>query len=320
MGHTLVIVGVGHVGSYVLADAAASGLFQEITVIDTREGVARGEALDQHHATAMLTRTNTTIRAGGYDACADADIVVIAAGPSMIPDPDNPTAVPDRALLTEHNAEVIRQVMGDIASVTTDPVVIVISNPVDTLAYLAATEFGFPPGRVFGTGTMLDSARMRRLVADRHHVDPSSVTAMMFGEHGLSAVPALSLLSINGVPPAEFGDGTPYELRELADAVVAAAYDVFNAKGWTNAGIAQAAVLLCRAVLLDERSVHPVSLPLSGQYGLSDVALSIPCVIGAGGVVRQLEPSISRGEQEMLEASAAAIQDAMRRAGARFTS
>lgn len=315
MGNSLVVIGAGHVGSYVVADAAASGLFRDIAVIDLDEGVAHGEALDQHHATALPSRTNTHIHAGSYADCAGADVIIIAAGPSIIPDPDSPDGPPDRTLLTEHNSQVIRQVMGDIAAVTKEPVVIIITNPVDTLAYIAATEFGFPDGRVFGTGTMLDSARMRRLIADRHGIDPSSVTGVMLGEHGLSAVPALSQINVSGMPPEELGLGEPYELEELASAVVSAAYEVFNAKGWTNAGVAQSAVLLARTVLLDERSVYPVSLPLTGQYGLTDVALSLPCVIGAGGVRTRLAPRITAEEQTRLAASASVIRGAMARAG-----
>ena len=314
----LVIVGLGHVGSYVLADAVASGLYGEIALIDTADGVALGEALDQHHATALNTRVNVNVHAGDYDDCADADLVIIAAGPSIIPSEED--KIPDRAALAKTNAEVIRQVMGDIAAVTHDPVIIVITNPCDTMAHIAATEFGFPRGRVFGTGTMLDSARMRRLIADRHDIDPSSVQGLMIGEHGLSAVPALSLVSVAGVPNAGLGDafgGAPYELDELAHDVVQAAYDVLNAKGWTNAGVAQSAIVMARAVLLDERAVYPATYPLDGEYGVNDVSVSLPCVIGRGGVVRRVAPRLTGDEEARLKASVEAVRRAMVDAGAR---
>ncbi|MCX7444441.1 L-lactate dehydrogenase [Corynebacterium sp. P7003] len=313
----LVIVGLGHVGSCVLADAVASGLYGEIALIDTADGVAVGEALDQHHATALDTRVNVTVHAGDYDDCADADIVIIAAGPSIIPSEEE--KVPDRAALARTNAAVIRQVMGDIAAVTHDPVVIVITNPCDTMTHVAATEFGFPRGRVFGTRTMLDSARMRRLIADRHGIDPGSVHGLMVGEHGLSAVPALSLVSVAGVPNTGLGDafgGVPYELGELAEDVVQSAYDVLNAKGWTSAGVAQSAIVLARAVLLDERAVYPTSGPLEGEYGLSGVSLSLPCVIGRGGVRRRVTPPLDATERELLGVSASAVRRAMADAGA----
>ncbi|MBN9644819.1 L-lactate dehydrogenase [Corynebacterium mendelii] len=315
----LVVIGVGHVGSYVLADGAASGLFGEIITIDTDSGVAHGEALDQFQATGVPTRTNTTIRAGGYADCADADIVIIAAGPSMVPDPDNPTGQPDRAALSATNAAVIREVMGNLSAVTRDPVVIVITNPCDTMSYIAATEFGFAPGRVFGTGTMLDSARMRRLIASRHDIDPKSVAGFMIGEHGLSAVPALSCVRVAGFRNDQLGEafgGRPYEVRELADDVVDAAYQVFNAKGWTNAGVAQSAIAMARAVLLDENSVHPAAMPLDGEYGIDDVALSLPCVIGRTGATRRVAPPLDDTEHAMLMASADAIRQAMKDAQA----
>ncbi|MBV7293218.1 lactate/malate family dehydrogenase [Corynebacterium sp. TAE3-ERU16] len=313
----LVIVGLGHVGSYVLADAVASGLYGEIALIDTADGVAIGEALDQHHATALNTRVNVDVHAGDYGDCADADVVIVAAGPSIIPSEEN--RVPDRAELAKTNAAVIRQVMGDIAAVTHDPVVIVITNPCDTMAHIAATEFGFPRGRVFGTGTMLDSARMRRLLADRHGIDPSSVHGLMLGEHGLSAVPALSLVSVAGVPNSGLGDafgGDPYELDELAHDVVRAAYDVFNAKGWTNAGVAQSAIVMARAVLLDERAVYPATYPLDGEYGLDGVSVSLPCVIGRGGILRRVAPELADDEKALLMTSADAVRQAMTDAGA----
>lgn len=317
--HKLGVIGLGHVGSAVLADAMGSGLFGEIVVIDSDANVALGEALDQHHSTGVFTRTNTTVVSGSYEDLADADVVIIAAGPSMIPNPDDPDGQPDRAALSPVNAGVIREVMGKLSAVTREPVVIVITNPCDTMTFIAATEFGFPTGRVFGTGTMLDSARMRRLVADRHDISPLSVEGFMIGEHGLSAVPALSLVRVGGIPNDRLGDvfgGTPYEVDDLAADVVDAAYKVFRAKGWTNAGVAQSAVAMARAVVLNERSVHPAATPLTGEYGIDDVALSLPCVIGENGVEARIAPPLSPREEELLQESAAAIRQAMRDAKA----
>ena len=162
----LVIVGVGHVGSYVLGDAMKTGLFAEIGVVDILENVAYGEALDQAQATALTYMNNVDVKSGGYEQCADADVIIVAAGPSIIPNPDDPKGEPDRALLTTTNCKVIREVMAGITQYTKEAVVILITNPLDTMVYIAENEFGYPAGRVFGTGTMLDSARLRKLVAD----------------------------------------------------------------------------------------------------------------------------------------------------------
>lgn len=314
----LVVVGVGHVGSYVLADAMKTGLFAEIGVIDILDNVAFGEALDQAQATALTYMNNVDVRSGGYEQCADADVIVIAAGPSVLPDPDDPDGEPDRSLLTKTNCKVIREVMAGITRYTQEAIVILITNPLDTMVYIAENEFGYPKGRVFGTGTMLDSARLRKLVADTYCVDPKSVTGYMMGEHGSTAFPVLSHLSVGGIP---FDQVSAY-LKAKADIsdpdtvktkIVSAAYQVLNGKGWTNAGVAQSAITMAKSVLLDERSIYPASTTLRGQYGHDgDVALSMPCIIGRDGIICQLAVELNAWEAQRLEESVAFIKQAMR--------
>lgn len=314
----LVIVGVGHVGSYVLADAMKTGLFAEIGVVDILENVAYGEALDQAQATALTYMNNVDVKSGGYEQCADADVIIVAAGPSIIPNPDDPKGEPDRALLTTTNCKVIREVMAGITQYTKEAVVILITNPLDTMVYIAENEFGYPAGRVFGTGTMLDSARLRKLVADTYQIDPKSVTGYMMGEHGGTAFPALSHLNVGGIPfdkldmyfEATQNIQSPDRVKAL---VVTAAYNVLNGKGWTNAGVAQSAITMAKAVLLDEKSVYPASTTLRGQYGHNgDVALSMPCIIGREGILKQLPVALNAWETEKLKASIAFIQATMR--------
>jgi L-lactate dehydrogenase len=314
----LVIVGVGHVGSYVLADAMKMGLFAEIAVIDIDKDVAFGEALDQTHATALTYMSNTTVRAGDYSECADADVIICAAGPSMLKSEED--AMPDRAKLASVNSEIIREVMTGITKYTKDAIVILITNPLDTMVYIAENEFGYPKGRLFGTGTMLDSARLRKIIATNFDIDPKSVTGYMMGEHGHTAFPVLSRLNVQGFGEKEldqvFQGKEPLSREAIKQKVVQAAFDVLNGKGWTNAGVAQAAVTLAKAILLDERSVYPVSTTLHGQYGFDgDVALSIPCIIGRNGVEKQLEIALDEQELEWLHQSAQYIQEAMKVAG-----
>jgi L-lactate dehydrogenase len=311
----LVIVGVGHVGSYVLADAMKVGLFAEIAVIDIDKDVAFGEALDQAHATALTYMSNTTVRAGDYSECADADVIICAAGPSMLKSEED--AMPDRAQLASVNSEIVREVMTGITKYTKDAIVILITNPLDTMVYIAENEFGYPKGRVFGTGTMLDSARLRKIIATNYDIDPKSVTGYMMGEHGHTAFPVLSRLNVQGFGEKEldqvFQGKRPLSREDIKQQVVQAAFDVLNGKGWTNAGVAQAAVTLAKAVLLDERSVFPVSTTLHGQYGYNgDVALSMPCIIGRNGVEKQLEIALDEQELEWLDQSAQYIQKAMK--------
>lgn len=311
----LVIVGVGHVGSYVLADAMKMGLFAEIAVIDIDKDVAFGEALDQAHATALTYMSNTTVRAGDYSECADADVIICAAGPSMLKSEED--AMPDRAQLASVNSEIVREVMTGITKYTKDAIVILITNPLDTMVYIAENEFGYPKGLVFGTGTMLDSARLRKIIATNYDIDPKSVTGYMMGEHGHTAFPVLSRLNVQGFGEKEldqvFQGKIPLSREDIKQQVVQAAFDVLNGKGWTNAGVAQAAVTLAKAVLLDERSVFPVSTTLHGQYGYDgDVALSMPCIIGRNGVEKQLEIALDEQELEWLDQSAQYIQKAMK--------
>lgn len=323
----LVVVGVGHVGSYVLADAMKTGLFAEIGVIDILENVAYGEALDQAQATALTYMNNVNVTSGGYEQCADADVIIVAAGPSMIRDLADPKGEPDRTLLTKTNCEVIRQVMTGITKYTKEAIVILITNPLDTMVYIAENEFDYPAGRIFGTGTMLDSARLRKLVADTYQIDPKSVTGYMMGEHGSTAFPVLSHVNVSGIP---FADLKHYveATADISDpdvvksSIVSAAYKVFNGKGWTNAGVAQAAVTMAKTVLLDERSVYPASTTLRGQYGHDgDVALSMPCIIGREGILKQLPVKLNEWETQKLEESIAFIQATMydAKTGTEFT-
>lgn len=313
----LVVVGVGHVGSYVLADAMKTGLFGKIGVVDLLKNVAYGEALDQAHATALTYMTNVDVRDGGYEQCADADVIIVAAGGSVVPDPNKPKGEPDRALLTKANCGVIREVMAGISRYTRDAIVILITNPLDTMVYIAENEFGYPRGRVFGTGTMLDSARLRKLVANAYRIDPKSVTGFMMGEHGRTAFPALSHVNVAGIPFEEldrYFEATD-DIRDpdvVKARIVSAAYEVLNGKGWTNAGVAQAAITMAKAVLLDERSIYPASTTLRGQYGYDgDVALSMPCMIGREGILKQLPVALNDWEKRKLAESAAFIQATM---------
>lgn len=314
----LAVIGVGHVGSYVLADAMKTNLFSEIVVIDKDKDVAHGEALDQAHATALTYMTNIDVYAGDYKDVADADVIIIAAGPSIIVTDKNEK--PDRALLTDVNAKVIREVMEGVTTYTKDAIIILITNPLDTMTYIAENEFDYPKGRIFGTGTMLDSARLRRIVASNYDIDPKSVSGYMMGEHGMTAFPVFSRLNIQGFGEKELD--SVFQGKEVLDRkvfgqkVVDTAYDVITNKGWTNAGVAQAAITLAKAVVLNERSVYPVCTTLHGQYGYEgDVALSMPCIIGKNGVEQQLEIELDEKEMKLLHASAQYIQEAMKQAG-----
>lgn len=313
----LVVIGLGHVGSYVLSYAMASGLYAEIATIDTKPGVALGEAVDLAQATGVPGTTNTYCHEGTYADCADADVIICAAGESIVPDPNDPTRMPDRSELAQISGTVIRDVMTNITANVGEnpPVLILITNPLDAMVHIAATEFGYP--KFFGTGTMLDSARLRYIIGTELGIDPKSVTGYMMGEHGSTSVPILSQVNVQGLrwEELEAWHGKPLPTApEMQENVVRAAYDVLLSKGWTNAGVARSANELAKCVLLNERAVHPICTPLHGEYGLEDVSLSIPTEITHEGAGRKMLPQLNEWELEQLHKSAEFIRETVRKA------
>lgn len=310
MSH-LVIVGLGHVGSDVLTDAVQSGLFDRISVIDSNQQLAVGEALDQHQATGVRAVPTTRVDATGYEACADADVIICAAGPSIIPMDEEASPADARNGLARVNSGVIREVMAGITAHTTSVPIVIITNPLDVIVHIAATEFGYPANLVFGTGTALDSARLRRIIADHAGVDPDSVDAVMLGEHGATAFPWASHATIGGMSLAEAAvalDFEPLDPEDLADQVVRAAFDVFENKRWTSAGIAAAAVEIAVTVTHDLKRILPVCSLAEGVHGFhGEISLSLPAVVGANGIDHHLDIQLDDWETQRLAASADAI-------------
>lgn len=307
----LAVIGAGHVGSHVLAYAASSELFGEIAVIDPRDKIAYGEALDQDHATGLISRRNINIHSGGYEEVADADIVIVSATHIYAPDP-----VPaDRQELIKNNAAIIREIMDNIVKYTRDAILIFITNPADTVAYIACNEYDYPTQQILSTGCMLDSSRLRHLIGRHYGVDPKSVSGYMMGEHGYTAFPVLSRLTVGGIPFDQlaeyFPEVEPLSPDQITEHVVQTAYEVFDAKvGVTNAGVAESAIEVARAILLDEKAIYPVAVPfVDGEYGFDKPsAFSVPCVLGRNGVERRLTVSLNDWETEKLNISVASIQ------------
>lgn len=304
----LVIIGVGHVGSQVLATAVAHQIASEIALIDIEEGRAVGEALDADHATPFDYNANINVHKGTYEDCADAKVIIMCAGPSILPGENL-----DRLVLAGRNVETVKDVMSQIVKYTKDAIIIFITNPLDITTYYAANYFDYPKGKLFGTGTTLETSRLKRILADRYHVAPTSVQAFMLGEHGNSAFPAWSMVNIGGIPVNQldqyFGMDVSIDKKAIGKQVVQVAYDVLNGKGWTNTGIAMGAVRLAKAVIYDEHFVGPVSVTFEGEYGIAaKVSLSIPCVIGKNGVEKKLPLSLPEEEIKNLKHCAKTVR------------
>lgn len=312
--HKLAIIGLGHVGSAVLARAIACQLAAEIVCIDIKPEVAHGEAVDATHSIACALTPNVHVYSGGFEECRDADVIICAAGPSILPG-----GVMDRLTLAKENIAVIRDVMGEVTKYTRDAVFIMITNPLDVTTHVAATEFGYPAGKVFGTGTTLETMRFKSILGAHYHVDPTDVQGYMLGEHGNSAFPAWSTVSIGGVPLEKldmfYDHETDFDREVVAGEVVNTAYDVLKSKGWTNTGIAMGACRLAKAVLYDEHAVLTVSTPLCGEYGIEDVSLSLPSVIGKDGVLKRIPLPLPAEEEELLHKSADSVKSVLRANG-----
>ncbi|MCR5756358.1 MAG: L-lactate dehydrogenase [Selenomonas sp.] len=309
--HKLAIIGLGHVGSAVLARAIACQLAADIACIDIKPEVAHGEALDAVHSMSCSYVPGIHVHSGGFEECRDADVIICDAGPSILPGQKL-----DRLTLAKENIGVIREVMREVTKYTRESVFIMITNPLDITTYVAATEFDYPLGRLFGTGTTLETMRLKSIIGRHYHVDAADVQGYMLGEHGNSAFPAWSTVNIGGVPLArldEFYDhDKDLDRQDIAQEVVNTAYDVLQSKGWTNTGIAMGACRLAKAVLFDERAVLPVSMPFAGEYGLKDVALSLPSIIGRHGVEKRIALNLPADELELMQKSAESVKSVMR--------
>lgn len=309
--HKLSIVGVGHVGSAVLEKAVALGLFSTISLVDIKKNVAFGEALDISHSMSSSLNANTIVYSGGFEAVQDADIIIIAAGPSIKP------GCSDRLTLAKENTAIIADVMTNIVKYNTSAVIIMISNPLDVTTYLAATKFNLKKGQVFGTGTTLETLRFKYIISNLLKVAPHDVYGYVLGEHGNSSFPAFSTLKVAGLDFNDIQDFFNIKIDKtmIQENVIKTAYEVNNAKGWTNTGIAAGAIRIAKAILLDEKAVLPVSMPLEGEYDLNGVSLSLPCLIGKNGVEKRFTPKLFDNETALLKNSALCIRSVIENVG-----
>ena len=306
----IVIIGTSNVGSAVLNKIADFQLASEIALIDLNQDKAVGEALDSSHATSCIYSTNIDVHAGTYEDCRDAGIIIFTAGPSI-----RPGETPDRLRLASTNAKIMRSVMGEITKYTKEAMIIMITNPLDVATYCVSTEFDYPREKILGTGTLLETFRFRRILADKYCVDPKNIHGYVLGEHGNSAFPAWSTVDIAGLGldnlDEYFHHTEKLDRKAVEDEIVQVAYDVINKKGFTNTGIAMAACRFVKSVLYDEHTILPCSAVLDGEYGIRDVALSIPRMICASGIMRSFEIYLTDQELDQLQASAKSVRSAL---------
>ncbi len=298
-------MGTGAVGSTFAFGLLLSGLAAEIVLVDANARKAEGEAMDLMHAVPF--GRNTRIWAGSMDDCAGAAITVISAGAAQGPGET-------RLDLVRKNTAIFRQVVPAVAAANPEGIILVATNPVDVLAYLTFRISGLPAARVIGSGTVLDTARFRALLAEHYGVDPRSVHAWIAGEHGDTEVPVWSLANIAGMPLADFATANevghdPAALGKIFEATRDAAYQIIERKGATYYAVAAGLVRIVEAILRDQSTVLSVSSLISDYYGIDDVYLSVPTVVGRGGVERTLRLALSAEEASGLRRSAGLLRE-----------
>lgn len=295
----IAIIGAGHVGSTTAYALMLRALVREIVLIDSDTALAEAEAIDISDANALARPAR--IWAGDYSDAATARLAIITAGAATHGDES-------RLSVAGRSAVIVRACVERLMAAGFGGILIVASNPVDVMAKVALVQSGLRAERVIGTGTLLDSSRLQQSLAARLDVAPRSIEALVIGEHGDSEVAAFSTVRVAGLPFDRFAPDDAWDVGDLADSVRTAGYRIIEGKGHTSFGVATAIVRICEAILRDERSVLPVSTLLAGEFGLSDVYLSLPCILGASGVERVLLPDLTDDEIARLRQSAEVIR------------
>jgi len=299
----IAIIGAGHVGATAAYALMLRGLFSEIVLIDSNAALAVAQAADIADANALGRPTR--IRAGSYSDTTSATIAVITAGAATHGDES-------RLDVAARSAVIVQNCVQALVAASFAGVIIVAANPVDLMALVASRHANLPAGRIIGTGTLLDSCRLRQQLAARFKVAPMAVEGSVLGEHGDSSVSAFSTVRVGGLPLQLWEPAmTDADRSALAIKVHREGYDIVDGKGFTSFGIATAIVRICEAVQRDEHMVLPVSCRLTGEFGIADLFLSLPCVLGAAGIERVLVPDLEATELAALARSAATLRSAL---------
>ena len=309
----VVVVGAGAVGSGFAFALAQSGIAEEIVLVDVNADLAKGQALDLAHGAQFYRHVNIHADVAP-EAYRHAAIVVVTAGKAQ--------AGPNqsRLELMQINAKIVTAIVADVQAVNPDAIVLIATNPVDILTHVARLRTNWPRGRILGSGTVLDSARFRWLLAEHCGISPQNVHASILGEHGDSEFAAWSLVHVGGLPMDDYCTVCRkcdfiHRRPQILEQVRRSAYHIIGYKGSTSFGVAMAMTQIVRAILRNERRVMTVSAPLEGEYGLSDVTLGIPCVVGAGGIEDIIEARLTPEEMQELARSAQILKDNLAQLG-----
>ncbi len=301
------IIGCGLVGSSIAFRFLQQGLFSQLVLLDVDQDRAEGEAMDLSDG--LPYGATMEITAGSYDDITDCALVVITAGVNQKPGET-------RLDLIGKNTAILRSILSEITARDFDGILLIVSNPVDVLTYAAWQMSGYPRERVIGSGTVLDTARLKQLLGEELGVDSRNIHAFIVGEHGDSELAVWSEANVSGLDLEDFcrirGMAmNPAEMERMYREVRDSAYEIIRRKGATYYGIAMAVGRIAECIVKDEQSVLPISVVLEGQYGLGGLALSIPSIVGRNGLKEILEIPLSGAENGALRKSAQQMQEAI---------
>ena len=301
----IAIVGCGMVGATSAFALMEQGLFSELVLVDVNRERAEGEAMDIGHG--MIFASPMNIYAGDYDDIMDASIIVITAGASQ-------KVGETRLDLVKKNAAIFSSIIPEIAKRNYQGILLIVANPVDILTHVAQKLSGFSRRRVLGSGTVLDTGRLKYLLGQHLDVDPRNIDAYIIGEHGDSEIPVWSSAYVSGMPLSRFCEFRGHHdhkasMEHLAQSVKDSAYEIIKKKKATYYGIAMGVRRICSAIIRDEKSVLPVSVYLDGEFGLSGATLSVPAIIGAKGIEKVVPISLSKEEGDALQKSAEILKE-----------
>ncbi|MDF2951062.1 MAG: L-lactate dehydrogenase [Anaerocolumna sp.] len=301
----VVIVGAGLVGSSTAFSLITQGVCDEVMIIDINKNKARGEVMDLCHCVEYLNR-NVKVAEGDYKDCGDADIVVITAGAP-------PKPGQSRLDTLELSANIVKTIVEPIMESGFKGHFIVVSNPVDVIAYYVYKLSGLPKNQVIGTGTAMDSARLKYFIGELINVDPRSVQAYTMGEHGDSQMCPWSHVTVGGKRIFDIMEDNPeykdVNLDEIVRRVTRVGFDILEVKGTTSYGIATTAAGIIKAIMNDENKIIPVSTLLEGEFGESDVFCGVPVILNRSGVKDVVEVHMTEEEKAKFKNSVAVIRD-----------
>ena len=299
------VIGCGFVGSATAFTLMQSRLFSELVLLDVNMEKADGEAKDIAHGIPFAGQMK--IYAGTYDDAADAAIIIITAGANQKPGET-------RLDLVQKNTAIYQSIIPEIVKRDFGGILLIVSNPVDILTYVALKLSGLPEKRVLGSGTVLDTARLKYALGEHLGVDSRSVHSFIIGEHGDSEIAAWSSTNVSGIPLNEFCEMRGHfnhdaAMDAIAEKVKNSAYEIISKKQATYYGIAMSVKRICECIVRNERSILPVSAMMHGEYGIEDITLSMPATVGIGGVETHVPIALSEEEAEKLVESAKKLKE-----------